>query len=94
MNHGLVDDLPVPEVLHDNPLEQPRRHGTVPHSFRVDDDDRATAADAEAWRLAAFHAAGAEEQPFTLEKCREKRVQRSTCAIGRAESAGTHEHVT
>jgi hypothetical protein len=93
MDYGFLDNPAFAEMLDDDALQQLRRHKAVPHAFRVDDDNRAAAAHAEARRLAALHPARAEEEAFSLEKCREKRVERGTFAIGRAETAGTHEHV-
>ena len=94
MDDRLVDDSPVPEVLDDNSLQHLRRHVAVPDSFRIHDDNRPAAADAEAWRLAALDAAGAEEQSFTLEEHGKERVECATCAIGRAESARADQHVS
>ena len=94
MDDRFVDDFPVPEVLDDNALQHLRRHVAVPHPFRIHDDNRPAAADAEAWGLAALHAAGAEKQPFALEEHGKERVERTTCAIGRAEATRADQYVS
>ena len=44
-----------------------RRTGPPLH-FHLRPDDRATGADAETWRLTAFHAAGPEQETFALQQ--------------------------
>ena len=70
MNHGLVDDSPVTEMLHHDSFKETGSHLTIPDPLRIHDHNRPAAANAEAWRLAALDAAGAEEQSFTLEQHR------------------------
>jgi hypothetical protein len=82
MNYGFIDDMSLPEVLHDDALQQLRSHASVPHALRVHDDDRPAAAHAEAWRLAALDAVGSEEQSFTLEQHGKERIERTTRALG------------
>lgn len=94
MNHRLIDDSPVPKVLDDNSLQHLRSDVAVPHPFRVHDDNRPAAADAEAWRLAALDAARAEKQSFPLEEHGKERVESATRAIGRAEAARADQHVS
>ena len=94
MNHSLVDNPPVLEVLDDDALEQRGRDRTVPDALRVHNDNRPAGADAQTWRLATLDAARAEQQPFTLEKLRQKGVECMTSAIGRAEAARAHQHMS
>ena len=67
MNYGFVDDLSSAEMLHHYPLQQRRAHGSVPHTLRINDDDRPALTHTKAWRFAALDARRAEKQPFTLE---------------------------
>lgn len=67
VKNGLVDHAAVPEMLHDNTLQQRRRDAGIPDRIRVDDDDWAFRANAEAWRLAPLDACRPEEQALALE---------------------------
>jgi len=57
---GFIDDAAVAEMLDDNALEKLWRDTPVPYSLGIDDNDRATRADAKTGRFAALHAAGSE----------------------------------
>ena len=82
MKHSLFDRPAALEMLDHDSLQQFRGDGLVPHAFWIHDDDRAFGADAEAWRFAALHARGAEEQSFPLEQTGQLRIKRSTPTIG------------
>ena len=94
MDDGLLDDLAVSQMLDNYPLEEARSHLSIPYSFRVHDHDRPAAAHAKAWGLAALHAGGAEEQTFALQQRRKQRVECAAAAIGGAEAASAHQHVS
>ena len=94
MNHGFVNDSATLEMLHDNALQQQGGDVAVPHAFRVHDDDRPAAAHAEAGRLAALDAGGAEQQSFALEERRQQCVESATAPIGGAEAARAYQHVS
>ena|SRR5690349_1280051 len=81
-------------MLNDDSLEELPSDASVPHPLRVDNDDRSTGADAEAWRLAALHAPWTEKKSLALEELRKSRVEVATAAIRRTEAADAHEHVT
>lgn len=70
MKHRLLDDAAIPQMFDDDPLEELRRDSRVPDALRIDDDDRAAGADAEAWRLPSLDAIGAEKEALALEKSR------------------------
>src|ERR1700686_769657 len=94
MKNRLFDRIALLEVLHDDPLQQRRRDLGVPDSFRIDDNNRPIAADAEAGRLAAFDPLRTEEQTLAVQKAGEQRVDLAPTAVGRAEIARAYEHVT
>jgi len=70
VDHGFVDNPTVPQMLRHDPLEERRRHISLPYPFRIHDHDRPAGAHAEAGRFAAFHACGSEEETFTLQQRR------------------------
>jgi hypothetical protein len=47
-------------MFNDDSLEQLGSDSTVPHTFRIHDNDRTAAAYAEAWSFAALHARWSE----------------------------------
>ena len=94
VEHGLLDDSAVHEMLDDDSLEQRRCDAGIPDSIRVHDDDRPAAADAEARRLAALHAVGSEEKAMALEESWQQPIELTAPAIRRAEAADTYENVS
>src|SRR5437868_3207925 len=82
------------EMLDDNAFQQFRRHPRIPNALGIHDYDWSITADAEAWRLAALHTLRAKQQIFALQELRQQRVDVATATIGRAEFAGTDQHVT
>ena len=70
MKNRLFDGATVPEVLHDNSLEQVRRDAGVPDPLGVYDDNRPAGADAEAWSFAALYTSGSKEQPLAFQQAR------------------------
>jgi hypothetical protein len=93
MKHGLLHHPPIPKVFDHDPLQELRRHTSVPDPFRVHDDDWAAAADTETGCLASLDARRTEEEAFALEKRRQEVVQRSTALFGRAKAPHAHEHM-
>ncbi len=93
MKHCLLDDLPVTQVLDDDPLQQRRRHPGIPDPLRVHDNDRTATANTQTWRLAALDPRRTEEQAFPLQQRRQEIVQITPPAVGRAEAAHAHEDV-
>jgi hypothetical protein len=57
----------VPEMLHDDSLEERGSYSVIPDAFGVDHDDRSPAADTEAGSLTALHPARAEEKALALQ---------------------------
>ena len=68
VKNRLFNWLPAFQVLDYNSLEQLRCDVGVPDPFRIDDDDRTIAADAEAGSLASLYARGAEQQILALQQ--------------------------
>src|SRR5690348_10466080 len=66
----IVDDAAVSKMLNDDSLKELRSDASVPHPLRIDNDDRSTGADAEAWRLAALHAPWTEKKSLAFEELR------------------------
>jgi hypothetical protein len=93
MKHCLLDDLPVTEVLDDDPLQQRRRHPGIPDPLRVNDNDRTASANTQTWRLAALDSSRTEEQAFPLQQRWQEIVQITPPTIRRAEAADAHEDV-
>jgi len=94
VENGLSNRLAALEVLDDDSLEQRGRHLGIPDPFRINDNDRPVAADAEARRFTALDAVRAEEQILALQQAREQRIDLASTAVRRAETARTYEHVT
>src|SRR5438045_9276043 len=82
------------EMLDDDAFQQFRRHPRIPDALGIHDYDWSITADAEAWRLAAFRTLRSKQQIFPLQELRQQRVDMATATIGRAEFAGTDQHVT
>jgi len=61
VDHRLLDDAPVAQMLDHDPLKQARSDGSVPHPFRIHDHDRPAAAHTETRGLSALHSVRAEE---------------------------------
>ena len=93
MKNGLVDRIPLFEMLDHDALQQFRRHSRIPNTFRVYDHNRSITAYAEARRLTALHATRAEEKILSLEERCELRVQLAPPPIGGAEAPDADEHV-
>lgn len=93
MEHRLLDDTAIAQMFDDDPLEQLRRDTGVPDTLRVDDDDRAARADAEARRLASLDAIGPEQEALALEKGRQQLVQAPAARIRSAKRADANQHV-
>jgi hypothetical protein len=93
MKHSLVYRLPVLEMLDNDALEQRGGHSRIPDPIRVNDDDRAVAAHAEARRLAPLHTLGPEEEILSLEQLREQRINLPPASVRRAETTSAHQHV-
>ena len=72
MEYRFVDRSTVFQMLSHDPLEQRWSHAVVPHSIRVDDDDRPLAAHAETRSLATFDPSRTEEEIFALQQFREE----------------------
>lgn len=94
MYYCVVYDAAVPEVIDDDLLEEGKCDCAVPDAFRIDDNNWPTAANAEARSFSALDSARPEEQAFTLEQSRQKRVERAAFATGRAEVSRAHQHVS
>ena len=90
MKNRVFYRLSMLEVLNDDSLEQRGRNLGIPGSFRIDDNDRPIAADAEARRFAALNALRAEEQILALEQAGEQRIDLAPTTVGRAEIARTY----
>ena len=90
----IFDDAAVSKMLNDDSLEELRSDASVPHPLWVDNENRSTGADAEAWRLAALHAPWTEKEALAFEELRKSRVEVATATIRRTETADAHEHVT
>lgn len=65
----------ISEMLDHDSFEERRSHPVIPDAFRVHDDDRSAAADAEARSLSTLHSVGAEEETLTLQEVREEGVE-------------------
>lgn len=94
MKYRLLHHLSVAQVLDDNALEQGRGHTGVPDAFGIHDDDRSAGTDAEAGRLAAFHAFGSEEQILALEQPGQQAVESTPSTVGCAETSGAHDDMS
>lgn len=93
MKDGLVDWIPMLEMLYHDPLQQLGRHSGIPHAFRIHDDDGTGSAYTETRRLTALHSLWPEEKIFALQKLGEQRVDLPAPAIGGAEIAGAHQYM-
>ncbi len=94
VKNGLLNWLPILEVLDDDSLEQRGCDLRIPNAIRIHDDDRPIAAHSEARRLSALHTSRAEEQILSLQEIGEQRVELASATVGRAEIARAHQHVT
>ena len=93
VEHRVLDDPAVAQVLDDDTLEERGSDAGVPDAFGIDDDNRTAGADSEAWRLAALDTIGPEEKALALEKAGEMLVELSTALTRRAEAACAHQHM-
>jgi len=57
-------------MLDDNSFQQLRCYTRVPDAFGINDNDRATGADAKAGCFTALHTVGTEEQILAIQKRR------------------------
>ena len=81
-------------MFDDDSLEKLGSDAAVPHAFRIHDNDRASAAYAKAWSLAALYACGSEQQILAFEKGDKLRIQSPSAPVGRAKIAGANNDVT
>src|SRR5258708_33731760 len=81
-------------MFDDDSLEKLGSDASVPHTFRVHDNDRASATDAKTWSLAPLYACGSEQQILAFEKGGKLRIQNASAPVGRAEAAGANNNVT
>jgi hypothetical protein len=93
VKYGLIHDPSIPQMLHDDALEQRRCHAAIPHTVGIDNYDWSAAANAEAWRLSSLDAAGPEEEALTLKQRRQQLIQLAPAMVRRTESANAYEHM-
>src|SRR6476619_5815887 len=93
MKDGINYRTSVLEVLDNNSLQQGWGHLGVPDSLRVDHYDRSHAAHAETGSFTPLHTLRPEKQVLALQQLGEQRVNLTPPAIGRAETARTHDDV-
>jgi hypothetical protein len=92
--HRLLHDLPIPQVLHDDP--PPGARGSRPAYHTPSGYTTTIGPPVQTPRQGVsprFHAPGPEEKALALEQAREQCVERSSLAIRRAEPADADEHV-
>jgi len=94
MEDGFLHLVTALQMLDDDAFQQLGGDCTVPDSFRIDDDNRAAFADAEARSFSALHAIGSEQQTLALKQRCEQRVQRPPAPVRRAVSAGAHDNMS
>src|ERR1044072_2785338 len=87
MEDRLLDDSPVPEMLHHDTLEQGRGHSGIPDGIRIHDDDRTARANSETRGLPAFDSIGSEEKPFPVQQVRQHRIEVAAPSRGGTEPA-------
>ncbi len=68
MEYRFADHPAVLQVLDDNAFQQLGGDSGVPDAFRIDNENRASGAHAQAWRFTAFYPSRAKEKASTIEK--------------------------
>jgi hypothetical protein len=82
VKYRVFDDVTVSQMLDHDALEQCLVHASVPNTFRINDDDWSTSADAEARCLTTLHSGVAEQQPLALKQAGEQAVELTTTTLG------------
>jgi hypothetical protein len=81
MEHSIVDDSAVFQMLHDDALQKIGRHSGIPHTLGIDDDDRSVRAHAEARRLPTLYTVRPKEKTFPLEQLGKRCVQSTAASL-------------
>ena len=80
-------------MFNNDSLEKLWSYSTVPDAFRINDNDRPSAAYAKAWSFAALYARWTEQEIFAFEKGCKLRVKHATTPVGRAKPSGADDDV-
>ena len=81
MEDRVLHYFSVFQVFNDDSLEKFGRYVRIPHAFRIDNDDRAAAADTEARCFATLNAGGTEQQVLPVQQRGQLGIEAASATI-------------
>ena len=93
MEYRFLHNVPIPQVLYDDALEERQGHAGVPDALRIHHEDGPRSAYAQAGRFSALHPPCSKQQSLALQQSRELCVDPPSVPAWGAEAPDADKHM-